>query len=192
MRWAIVIEGTEGNLGAYVPDLPGCVTTGDTLEEVRAELRKQGEARARQDDEQDLRGQLLDQLIERNPFDPPASLVDYEVESRLQSAAQDLQRRGVDPSQAGIDWNALRNEQRASAEAAVKATLLLDSIVGQEKLEETEEELSAEIGRAAEVLKKSPEAIRAQMMKDGTLDRIRSRLRREKAVDFMKVHAKLQ
>ena len=164
----------------------------DTLDEVRAELRKQGEARAKHDDEQDLRGQLLDQLVAKNPFDPPSSLVDYEVESRLQSAAQDLQRRGIDPAQAGVDWNALRTEQRASAEAAVKATLLLDSIVEQESIEETEEELSAEIGRAAEALQKGPEAVRAQMMKDGTLDRIRSRLRREKAVDFIKSHAKLK
>ena len=34
MRWTIVIEGTEGNYGAYVPDLPGCVTTGDSVEEI--------------------------------------------------------------------------------------------------------------------------------------------------------------
>jgi len=40
MRWAIIIEGTEGNYGAYVPDLPGCVTTGETLEEVRTLMRK--------------------------------------------------------------------------------------------------------------------------------------------------------
>jgi len=40
MRWAIVIEGSQGNYGAYVPDLPGCVTTGDTLDEVRAMIRE--------------------------------------------------------------------------------------------------------------------------------------------------------
>ena len=40
MRWAIIIEGTEGNYGAYVPDLPGCVTTGETLEEVRTLMRE--------------------------------------------------------------------------------------------------------------------------------------------------------
>ncbi len=34
-QYAIVIEGAEGeNLSAYVPDLPGCVTTGDTIEEI--------------------------------------------------------------------------------------------------------------------------------------------------------------
>ena len=34
------IEGSEGGYGAYVPDLPGCVTTGDTLDEVRAMMRE--------------------------------------------------------------------------------------------------------------------------------------------------------
>jgi len=40
MRWAIVIEGAEGNYGAYVPDPPGCLTTGDSLDKVRAMMRE--------------------------------------------------------------------------------------------------------------------------------------------------------
>ena len=38
MRYAIVIEKGEGNYSAYVPDLPGCVATGDTPEETRREI----------------------------------------------------------------------------------------------------------------------------------------------------------
>jgi trigger factor len=70
--------------------------------------------------------------------------------------------------------------------------LLLDRIAEREGLQASEEELEAEIGRYAEALEKSPAALRAQLSKDGTLDRMRSRIRREKAVDFMKQHAKLQ
>ena len=40
MRYAIVIEKAEGNYSAYVPDLPGCIATGDTVEEVETELRE--------------------------------------------------------------------------------------------------------------------------------------------------------
>jgi predicted RNase H-like HicB family nuclease len=40
MRYAIVIEKAEGNYSAYVPDLPGCVATGDTVEEVEREIRE--------------------------------------------------------------------------------------------------------------------------------------------------------
>lgn len=39
MRYAVVIEKAEGNYSAYVPDLPGCVATGATVEEVESEIR---------------------------------------------------------------------------------------------------------------------------------------------------------
>lgn len=40
MRYAIVIEKADGSYSAFVPDLPGCVATGDTVEEVECEIRK--------------------------------------------------------------------------------------------------------------------------------------------------------
>ena len=39
MRYAVVIEKAESNYSAYVPDLPGCVATGATGEEVEQEIR---------------------------------------------------------------------------------------------------------------------------------------------------------
>jgi predicted RNase H-like HicB family nuclease len=39
MRYAIVIEKADGNYSAYVPDLPGCVATGDTVASVEREIR---------------------------------------------------------------------------------------------------------------------------------------------------------
>ncbi len=40
MRYAIVIEKGEGNYSAYVPDLPGCVAVGDTVEETEREIQE--------------------------------------------------------------------------------------------------------------------------------------------------------
>jgi len=40
MRYAVVIEQANGNYSAYVPDLPGCVATGATREEVEREIRE--------------------------------------------------------------------------------------------------------------------------------------------------------
>ena len=39
MRYAVVIEKAKGNYSAYVPDLPGCVATGDTVKAVEIEIR---------------------------------------------------------------------------------------------------------------------------------------------------------
>ena len=40
MRYAIIIEQSEGNYSAYVPDLPGCITTGASLEEIERNIRE--------------------------------------------------------------------------------------------------------------------------------------------------------
>lgn len=40
MKYAIVIEKAESNYSAYVPDLPGCVATGTTLDEVESQIRE--------------------------------------------------------------------------------------------------------------------------------------------------------
>ncbi len=40
MRYAVVIEKAEANYSAYVPDLPGCIATGASLQEVEAEIRE--------------------------------------------------------------------------------------------------------------------------------------------------------
>lgn len=67
MRHAIVIEKAAGNYSAYVPDLPGCIATGATLEEVEAEV---SEAIAFH----------LDGLrADSSPIPPPASQVEYVV-----------------------------------------------------------------------------------------------------------------
>jgi predicted RNase H-like HicB family nuclease len=40
MRYAVVIEKANGNYSAYVPDLPGCVAAGPTVEAVESEIRE--------------------------------------------------------------------------------------------------------------------------------------------------------
>ena len=39
MKYFVVIEKAEGNYSAYVPDLPGCIAVGDTVEEVEESIR---------------------------------------------------------------------------------------------------------------------------------------------------------
>lgn len=65
MRYAVVIESAGSNFSAYVPDLPGCVATGDTLDEAEAQIR---EAIAFH-----LEGLRADNL----PIPPASSRVDY-------------------------------------------------------------------------------------------------------------------
>jgi len=65
MRYAIVIEKAEHNYAAYVPDLPGCVATGKTLEETATQIQEAIEFH--------LRGMREDGL----PIPEPSSRVEY-------------------------------------------------------------------------------------------------------------------
>ncbi len=65
MRYAIVIENAGGNYSAYVPDLPGCIATGDTLTAIEQAIREAIEFH-------------LDGLREDGtPIPPPSSHVEY-------------------------------------------------------------------------------------------------------------------
>lgn len=65
MRYAIVLEKTKNNYSAYVPDLPGCVATGFTVEEAEREIRE-------------AIGFHIEGLVEDGlPIPQPASIVEY-------------------------------------------------------------------------------------------------------------------
>ena len=65
MRYAIVIENAGSNFSAYVPDLPGCIATGDTLAETEKAIREAIEFHL-----EGMRG-------DGSPIPPPTSRVDY-------------------------------------------------------------------------------------------------------------------
>ncbi len=163
----------------------------ETLDELRGHLREQAEAEARNADEQDLRKQLLDKLIEANPLEPPQSLVEQEMDRRVEELARSFVDRGLDPQGSGIDWRSVREKQRESALHSIRATLLMDRISEQENLRETEEEMAREIERIASQMEKKSEVVRAQLMKEGGMERLRRRLRREKAFDLLRQSARI-
>ena len=65
MRYAIVIENAGSNYSAYVPDLPGCVATGTTLEETERSIRDA------------IKFHLEGLREDGSPIPPPSSRVDY-------------------------------------------------------------------------------------------------------------------
>ena len=131
----------------------------------------------------------LDALKARVPFEAPASLVDREIDRRIEDFARRLMEQQVDPREAGIDWNAFRESQREAAREAVGGALALDEVARREGLEVTEEEVEREVARYGERTGRTPAAVRARLEKEGGMPRIHSGLRREKAIDFLLARA---
>jgi trigger factor len=156
-----------------------------SLEDLRKRVREDLEHEAMHAAERQLRQDVLRQLAARVPFAVPASLVEREIDRRLEEFARRLMEQRVDPRQANIDWNAFREGQRAPATEAVASAIVLDEIARRDHIVVSDEELEAELQRYAEQTGHSVASIRARLQKDGELGRLAAGLRRDKAVTYV-------
>jgi hypothetical protein len=84
-----------------------------------------------------------------------------------------------------VDWVSLRKGQHDRAVDDVKAELLLDRIADAEKIEATDEDVEKEINALAEHSGESATALRARLTKQGALDRMKSKLRSDKTIEWL-------
>ena len=164
----------------------------ESLDALRKRVRDDLEHEAMHAAERQLRQDVLKQLSSRVPFAVPESLVEREIDRRLEDFARRLMDQRIDPRQANIDWNAFREGQRAPAIEAVGSAIVLDEIAKREKIEVTDEEIDAELQRYSEQTGHSVASIRARLQKDGELGRLAAGLRREKAVTHVMSRAQIK
>ena len=161
----------------------------DTLAALRARVEQDLTREAEHKAEREVRGDLLKQLASWVTFTVPESLIDRELDRRIEDFARRLMEQGVDPRKAEIDWAAFRQAQQDPARESVASALVLDEVAQREGLTITEAEIEAELTRFGERTGRTAAAVRAQLEKDGGLARLATGLRREKAVDFLRSRA---
>jgi trigger factor len=163
----------------------------DTLDALRDRIEKDLTEEAELSAKREVRSDLLKQLAKRVTVELPASLIDREVDRRLEEFARRLMDQGVDPRQANVDWAQFREAQRESARDAVASALMLDEVARREHLVVNPEDLDKEIEQFAAGSGRTPAAVRAQLEKEGGISRLYAGLRREKAVDYVMTRAKM-
>ncbi len=156
-----------------------------SLDELRKRVREDLEHEAMHAAERQVRQDVMKQLATRVPFPVPASLVEREIDRRLEDFARRLMDQRIDPRQANIDWNAFREGQRAPATEAVGSAIVLDEIAKRDQITVTDEDLDAELERYAQQAGHNVASIRARLQKDGELGRLAAGLRREKAISHV-------
>ena len=157
----------------------------ESLAALRARVREDLEHEAKHAAERELRSALMQQLAKRLPFEVPASLVERELDRRLEDFARRMMEQGIDPRQAGIDWQAFRQSQRDAAVEAAASALYLDQLARQENIDATTDEVEQEVARYAERTGRTPAAVRAALEKEQGLSRVAAGIRREKSIEFL-------
>ena len=156
------------------------------IEDVKKRIREGMEAEKKHRAEHEAKDKLIAELIQRNDFPVPESLVEHQIDVRLERGLRALAAQGMRAEDLKkMDLNRLRAGQREQAVQEVKSSLLLDKVAEEEKIEVSDEEINMEIEALAQQSKQTPEAIRARLTRDGALDRIRNRIRNEKTLNFL-------
>lgn len=166
-------------------DLAKEVSDAETVDKLREQLREGLAREASREAERKLRGDLLKAMAGKVAFEVPEVLVERDIDRRTQEFIRHLIEERIDPRKAGIDWEAFRNDQRAPAEEAVKAMIVLDEVARREGLAVADEDLERELAGYAERSGRTTSAVRAQLEKDGELEHLRTGMRRERAVDYL-------
>ena len=161
----------------------------DSLEALRNRVRGDLEHEAAHEAEREMRAELLKQLATRVPFEVPAALLDREIDRRVEEFVRRLIEQQIDPMQTNINWEEFRERQKDAAAEAVRSALVLDEVARRERITVAPEELEAEVSRYAERTGRTAAAVRARLEKEGSLSRLYTGLRREKAVAFLLTRA---
>ncbi len=157
-----------------------------SLDEVRTRIREGMEQERKHKAEHESKDKLVAELVKRNELEVPESMIDRQVDLRLERGFKALMAQGMKSEDIKkMDFARLRLGQRDQAVQEVKASLLLEKIADEEKIEVGDEEIDREIEALATQSKQTPEDIRARLTRDGALDRIRNRIRTEKTLDFL-------
>ncbi|HYX92249.1 MAG TPA: trigger factor [Myxococcaceae bacterium] len=163
---------------------------GETLEQLRAKVRRDLERSAKRQAAQKEREQIIQRLVERNAFEVPRAMVDRAVEAMLRGALNAMAQRGVDPRYLQLDLDALRAEMRPTAEREVKGTLLLEAIADKHGIQAGEEDVEKKIAALAEESGAALSQVRRQFRDPESREALAMRLREEKTIEFLTSRAK--
>ncbi len=165
------------------------VSDATSLDELKKKVRE-GLEHERDHRQKDLqREKVLAELVKQHDFPVPESLVEHQMDVRLERVVRSLAQQGVDPRAVNVDWVSLRRKQEDRAKDDVKAELVVDRIATEEKIDVTDEELQHELEHMGSHSGQSAEALRASLTKQGTLDRMKAKLRSDKTLDWLAQNA---
>ena len=157
-----------------------------SLDQVRKQIRENIGAERKQTAERESKDKLVAELVKRNDFQVPESLVERQIDLRLERGLRALAAQGMKmEDMKKMDLPRLRAGQHEQAVQDVKSALLLDRIAELEGINVGDDELNQELEALAAQTKQTSEAVRARLTQDGGLDRIRNRIRNEKTLEFL-------
>ena len=181
-------EVREEELPELNDDFAQDVSEYDTLEELRAKTRERLEETAKQSCIAQMKDAAMEKVMEANEVEAPVTMVNDEIDRMINDFQQQLAYSGMRLDDyfkyTGTAMGELREQVRPDAEKSVKTRIVLMGIVGQEKLDVTDEEMEAELELMAKQYGVDVAQIKGMIGEDN-LGYFKKDMQVKKAIDFV-------
>ncbi len=168
----------------------------ETLEEMKADLREKLFKNAEEQSKARLEESLIEKVSAVSTVEPPAILVDRQIDRMIGDLESYLRYQGMGIDQfvelSGKSKEDMREERREEARKRAKANLVLDAIAKKEGFTIEDSELEAKIKEIAESYNDDPERIREILEKQGRLPVMLEEMRIRRAIDLIVAEAKIK
>ena len=156
------------------------------IEDFKTKLREHLERDKQRRVLAETKDKLVDALVAHFQFPVPESMVQNQIDTRLDRGLRALAAQGMrTEDMRKLDFARLREGQHPAAEAEVKALLILDKIADAEKVEVSDEDLEHELEIISLQTREPLETLRTRLTNEGSLSRIREQLRRDKTGNLL-------
>lgn len=157
----------------------------DTLDELKADIKKQISEKKEADAKTDFENQLIEQVIENMECEIPECMFNQKTDELIRDYSYRLQMQGIDLntylSYLGQDMDTFKASFKDGAEKQVKASIALEAVVDAEKIEASDEDIEAEVNKLAEQYQMDAE----QIKKAVPTEQLAEDIKRRKAVELI-------
>ena len=155
-----------------------------TLSELREDIRKRIEAQREEEAERMLRNRLADEILKRNDFEVPPSMVDRVLDSLWEDSKEQSDQE--------ISEDEFRKENRPKVVWNIKWDIVWSTIAEQESLTVSEKEMDEEIEKTVSASPKNEKKLRTWFKDPQHRRRLQENLLEEKVMAFLKANAKIK
>jgi len=164
----------------------------ESLEELKAAVEKNLTQQKARDAQLALEERLFDQLLAGAEIQVPEGVLKAQARNIMLRQQYRLRQRGIPNEEIEKHLEDLRNASETAAERNLKIFFILDRIAEKEKIFVAENEVEGRIASMAASYNTTPQRLRAQIEKDGSMSELRSGMRETKVVDHLLGNAEIK
>ncbi len=163
-----------------------------SLDDLRSRVKEAHQSQELSRIEQEFRDQLIDQLIERNPFEVPEGMIKHQLDHMLENLRNRMQSQGISLEAMGMTPDSFKEIYREMAVKQVKGSLLLEAIALEESIQVEESEIEEKLEEIAEKHNASKEMVMNFYADEGRRRGLVAQLAEEKVIYFLTGKAKIE